>query len=111
MGAVMLAGSGSRERGHPGGWSPSSVREALYRELYQGRIVWNRTRKRDQWGQKHQRRRPESEWITVDAPELRIVPEELWAAAHARLADARKVYLRDTRGQLWGRPPVGVEAK
>ena len=29
----------------PGGWSPSSVREALHREVYHGVLVWNQTRR------------------------------------------------------------------
>jgi hypothetical protein len=29
------------------GWSQSSVRDVLYRDLYHGEIVWNRTKKRD----------------------------------------------------------------
>ena len=62
------------QRGRPCGWSPSSIHEVLYRPLYRGRIVWNRSRKRDQWGQKRQEARPEAEWVDVDAPELRIVP-------------------------------------
>jgi hypothetical protein len=37
--------------GRPAGWAPSSVREVLYRPLYRGELVWNRSRKRDTWGQ------------------------------------------------------------
>ena len=98
-------------QGRPSGWAPSTVHAVLYRELYRGRIVWNRTRKRDRWGQKRCQKRAESEWVIVEAPELRIVPQALWDAAHGRLADSRKIYLRGTDGQLWGRPPSGVEAK
>ena len=43
----------------------SSVREVLLRPLYRGEIVWNQTRKRDKWGQKHQRPRPEAEWMRI----------------------------------------------
>lgn len=52
---------------------------------------------------------PETEWLTVDAPELRIVPEELWAAAHARMARTRRAYPgRRDNGQLEGRPEAGL---
>ncbi len=57
----------------PHGWCPSSVREALYRPLYRGEIVWNQTRKRNTWGVKQQHRRPEGDRIVVPAPQLRIV--------------------------------------
>jgi site-specific DNA recombinase len=60
----------------------SSVREVLLRSLYRGEIVWNRTRKRDGWGQQNRRNRPPAEWLTIPAPELRIVSESLWQAAH-----------------------------
>jgi hypothetical protein len=50
------------------------VREVLYRELYRGVIVWNKSRKRDQWGQHLQRPKAESEWLRVPAPQLQIIP-------------------------------------
>lgn len=82
----------------------------LYRPLYRGEIVWNRTRKRNAWGQHHQTSRPERDWIRLAAPELRIVSEERWTGAHRRLEDARAKYLRGTDGRLFGRPP-GVDSK
>ena len=48
------------QRGRPKAWCPSSVTEALHRELYRGRIIWNRTRKRDRSGQHRQRPRAEA---------------------------------------------------
>jgi hypothetical protein len=99
-------------RGVVRGWAPSSVREVLGRKLYRGMIVWNRTRKRDTSGKRHQRPRPESEWVHVPAPDLRVISDELWAAATQRRKAAEEIYLRRTNGQLWGRPPVnGVAAK
>jgi site-specific DNA recombinase len=98
------------QQGRPKAWAPSSVHEALYRELYRGRIVWNQTKKRDKWGRQQQHARPQAEWLTVAAPHLRIVEEELWAAAHARLTEAREKYLRTTGGHLFGRPR-DVESK
>ncbi len=99
------------QQGRPHAWAPSSVRAVLYRHLYKGVIVWNKTKKRDAWGRRRQRPRPESEWLTVEAPQLQIVPDKLWEAAHARLEATRKTYLRSTNGRLWGRPPSGVAAK
>lgn len=77
------------QRARPSGWAPSSVREVLRRPLYHGEIVWDQTRKRDRWGQHNQAARPDAEWIRVDAPELRIVPEPLWLTVQARLAGIR----------------------
>lgn len=81
-----------RRRGRPAAWAPSSVREALQRELYRGRRVWNVTRKRDSWGQDRRKTRPEAEWFMIDMPELRIVPDALWRAAHAQLEARATIY-------------------
>lgn len=95
----------------PAGWSPSSVRDALYRELYHGVVVWNRTKKRSLDGEKHPTARAEGEWLRLDVPELRIVEEELWQDAQTRLRETRAKYLRSTGGRLWGKPLEGVESK
>jgi site-specific DNA recombinase len=97
--------------GRPTGWAPSSVREILLRRLYRGELVWNTTKKRDNWGQKKPRPRPEREWVITPAPHLRIVSDRDWQEAHDRLTTTRQTYLRGTRGKLWGRPPNGIESK
>ncbi len=99
------------QQGRPRAWAPSSVREVLYRPLYRGEIVWNKSRKRDGWGQTRRTARTEGEWIQVPAPELRIVPVELWDQAHARLGHVRESYVRVNKGRLWGRPSSGTESK
>ena len=57
--------------------------------LYRGVIVWNQTRKRDRWGQHQQHARPEAEWMRMPAPQLQIVSDELWRAAHAQMKTRR----------------------
>jgi len=63
-------------------------------ELYIGVIRWNRQRqmKNPETGRRVLRLNPESEWIRSDAPELRIVPQELWDAAKARQDDLTTIY-------------------
>jgi site-specific DNA recombinase len=68
------------------GWSPSAVREMLRRPLYRGQIVWNKSEKIVRGGTKKRRRRPECDRIVIDAPELRIIPADLWESVQARLA-------------------------
>jgi len=46
----------------------------------------------------------------VKPPDLQIVPDELWQAAHARLADSRRYYLRSKGGKLDGNPGKGTES-
>ncbi len=74
------------------GWATNQVQSLLRNERYVGRVVWNRrefyrdpvTRKR------RARTRPEPEWITATAPELAIVPREVWDAAQERHRAVRR---------------------
>jgi site-specific DNA recombinase len=68
-------------------WCPSSIREMLRNERYRGVQVWNRTEKQrnPETGRKISRERPASERVRVEVSEWRIVPEELWNAAHAQI--------------------------
>ena len=90
-----------RQPGRPRAWAAGSVRDTLHRELYRGRYIWNR---RDRSVRRRPRLRPESEWTVVGVPELRIVSEEAWDAAHARMAASRAIYLKATGGRAYGRP-------
>jgi site-specific DNA recombinase len=91
-------------RGHGRGWAGSCIRAILYRPLYRGTIVWNKTKVISRGGTKTSCRRPASEWDTIDAPALRIVPTELWARVQAKLAYAGTLYGRRPNGQLVSRP-------
>jgi DNA invertase Pin-like site-specific DNA recombinase len=93
------------QQGRPRGWSPSSIREVLHRPLYRGRVVWNRTKKRNRWGTVQQSARPEQEWIKVEAEGLRIVSDELWQGVEQRLKSVGSRHLRCKDGKLLGRPP------
>ena len=100
-----------RRAGRPRAWAPSTIYAMLTRPLYRGEVVWNRSRKRDAWGIKHQTGRVEAEWVQLEKPDLRIVPEPLWQAVRERFRDTRASYLRATNGQLWGRPANGIESR
>jgi site-specific DNA recombinase len=75
-------------------WVLSSVREMLFNERYRGVLVWNRTRKQlnPETGRKVSKARPQSEWKRIEAPVLRIVPEELWNQVHRGLGERRRVF-------------------
>ena len=99
-----------RRAGRPRSWTAYTIRATAFNPLYTGRIVWGRTRKRDSWGRKKQSRRPESEWLQLSPNEdLRIVSDDLWRAAHARIAARGDTYAAS--GRLKGRPPGGAESK
>lgn len=90
-------------RGH--GWAPSAIREILHRPLYQGNIVWNQRQKITRGGTKKLRKRPESEWLRLEAPELRIISADLWDSVQNRLAHAQEAFPRSLEGgRLLGRP-------
>ena len=94
----------------PHGWVSSSVRQIILRRLYRGERVWGQTKKRAASGAKKIQRRPETDWLIVEVPHLRIVPEELWTEAQARWKNVRASYLRSTDGHLHGRPTNGHES-
>jgi site-specific DNA recombinase len=87
------------------GWAPGTVRAILGRDLYRGVVVWNRSKKRDDWGSVHQRPRPQSEWKTTTVPALRIIADDLWARVASRRSDTAGKTLRFNDGRLSGRPP------
>jgi site-specific DNA recombinase len=75
-------------------WCPTGIREMLRRDLYAGRIVWNRSRfvKQPGTNKRLRRERPSSEWRMVEQPELRIVDQGLWDRVQARLAWVAKAF-------------------
>ena len=92
-----------------GSWAPSAIYAMLHRDLYRGRVVWNKTGWVDRGGTKVKIARPESEWLVREAPGFRIIPEALWQAAHARLRDTATAW--QAGRPTWGRPPVAVQAR
>lgn len=57
----------------------------LQNELYRGHVIWNRRQwlKDPETGSRRYIERPRAEWQERDAPELRIVSEELWLASRS----------------------------
>ncbi|MGH9160378.1 MAG: recombinase family protein, partial [Vicinamibacteraceae bacterium] len=81
-----------------GAWNPSTIHGnpergtgILNNELYIGRLVWNRLRyiRDPDTGKRVSRPNPPSEWLTTEVAQLRIVSDDLWAAAKARQAQMR----------------------
>jgi len=94
-----------------GGWGTTTLREMLNRELYRGRDIYGKTQRGSK--AKTKVKRPESEWVVHEKPELRIVSDELWQAAHARVAKTRGAHTgyRKDNGQLEGRPESGLVSR
>ncbi|MEQ8694527.1 MAG: recombinase family protein [Gammaproteobacteria bacterium] len=92
------------------GWTASTINGnaargngILNNELYIGKIVWNRLRyiKDPDSGKRVSRLNPESEWIIKDAPEYRIIDQDLWDRVKARQGSAK----RNTRPDVQGEKP------
>ena len=86
-------------------WNPSTIygnaargTGILNNELYVGRLVWNRLRyiKNPDTGRRVSRLNPQSEWITKQVPELRIISDDLWATAKRRQEATRRVLATST---------------
>jgi hypothetical protein len=86
------------------------VRCILINPSYRGELVWGRLKTRDAWGQRRHQRRERAAWTIRHDEALRIVPEDLWCAAHERLRHQREAYLRHRDGRLWGRPTLDKES-
>jgi site-specific DNA recombinase len=68
-------------------WCPTAIRAMLRRELYAGRVIWNRSRfvKGPGSNKRLRRERPKNEWRIVERPELRIVDDALWTRVQRRI--------------------------
>jgi site-specific DNA recombinase len=83
------------------GWTPSTIHGnpkrgngILNNELYIGKLVWNRQRflKDPASGRRISRPNPKERWLVTEVPELRIVSDELWAAAKHRQENSAKAF-------------------
>src|SRR5262249_26006216 len=78
-------------------WSVSGVREVLHRDMYRGAIPYGRIRRT---GPNTRERVPREQWQWRQDESLRIVSDELWAGAHARIS--KSAFLRARGGHLIG---------
>lgn len=78
--------------------------------IYNGRQVWNRTVwvKDPATGRRRRVMRPRDEWVITDAPELKIIDDNLWRACEAR-ARAKRSESAEKRRE--GRAPGGGREK
>ncbi|MCZ2150772.1 MAG: recombinase family protein [Bryobacterales bacterium] len=75
-------------------WCHNAIREMLRNELYIGRLIWNRSQfiKQPGTNKRLRRMRPESEWIVLEKPELRIIDDNLWHRVRDRIAWVNERY-------------------
>jgi site-specific DNA recombinase len=87
-------------------WGEAVVRQILHRKLYIGIAEYGKTKRGYKKGTAVTTKRPEREWKTRACPELRVVSDEVWTRAHARLAATRSYYLRTQGERRDGRPEL-----
>lgn len=66
-------------------WYASTIKQITNNELYRGWRVWNRTQNilNEAEGKDSKRSRPQSDWVRLEVPELRIISDELWERVQA----------------------------
>ncbi len=75
-----------------GSWAPSGVNAMLLNERYKGVQVWGRHRNTDKGGKTRQRvPQDERGWVSTEAPDLQIVPDDLWNLAQSRRRKSTRV--------------------
>ena len=80
------------------GWAPSTVKTILKRESYIAIFHYNKTESGAMRKDKKIRRRPKDELLTIELPELRIVPQEVWDRVVERHKEMKSRALRSRRG-------------
>ena len=86
-------------------WGGSSIKTMLPSELYIGRDMWNKTEgvRNPDTKRRTFKARPKDEWIITDAPELRIVSDDLWEQVRKRreaLEGTHKARVKDGKKRL-----------
>jgi len=88
------------------GWTMKGVKRIVERELYRGRLIYGRTKV--EWRGGASKQVAAKNPIVTEVPAARIVPDELWNAAHARIARTAKAVAKPDGG---ARPSTGLAAK
>jgi site-specific DNA recombinase len=85
---------------------PNDGTGILCNPRYAGRIIWNRFRweRHPETKRRIRRLRARQEWIEVEKPELRIVPQPLWEQVQGRMKGRANAALRTACRQAAGRP-------
>lgn len=69
-----------------GAWAASAIKVILDNVMYEGKLIWNRSRKtkHPDTGKRLSRARPREEWVVCEREELQIVPHEVLDRVRSR---------------------------
>lgn len=72
-------------------WCPTAIRAMLRNLHYNGDWTWNKHKwhRNRRTGKRTYTERPREEWVVVDRPDLKIVPDELWHSVQKRVEKNR----------------------
>jgi DNA invertase Pin-like site-specific DNA recombinase len=99
----------ARSRHQRKGWCAGTIRALLHNKKYTGAWTFKATRWTKAPGSNKRRpqRRPASEQIRHDHPDLRIIDDETWHEVQRRLEAVRAKYTRTPEGEPKGRAIAG----
>ena len=82
-------------------WSNSPVNRILKNERYLGRQIYGQqaVEREPSTGRRIMRNRPRSEWKIIERPEMRIIPDDLWARTQATRKEVRELVAERHPGQ------------
>ena len=100
----MRCPSPRAQQGRPRGGRRHRFEKCCTGRAYRGIRVWNKTKKRDGWGQKRRSNRSPDEWLEVPARVSRIVSDALWWDVHERMKIVRAGYERWRDGDTTAAP-------
>lgn len=115
--ARALTAEGAAKPRSARAWNSSTIhgwaarRSGILRnDLYAGRIVWNKSRmiKDPDTGRRVSRANPVAEWKTHDAPQLRIIDDDLWRAVQDKLTPIEVTPVTRARMRRPTRPLSGL---
>lgn len=83
-----------------GGWNISEVSRILKNETYRGIYIRNRTttKKDPKTRKKITVKLPPQEWLRVEMPEFRVIPDEVWLKAKEKFETLNSVFPTGGRG-------------
>ncbi|HEX9297162.1 MAG TPA: recombinase family protein [Polyangiaceae bacterium] len=87
--------AGARGKGR---WMPSAIHAMLRNERYRGTLIWGRCGKTYRGGTRVRVTRSQAQCVRAERPDLRIIADDLWKAAHARFSTKVRMGRQSPRG-------------
>jgi site-specific DNA recombinase len=92
---------GSKRKVRPS-WVYTAIRQMLRREMYIGRVVWNKRKfiKKPGTNKRISVLRPEKDWVIIEEPSLQIISQEMWNRVQDQLKSRAAKYATGVGGLM-----------